>query len=63
MKKQPSFTVLQTEDGFVRITHDTNTGTYRMGVKSEKGFQWKFISEILYAQMVQELVNQPGKSS
>ncbi|AJD93654.1 hypothetical protein JMA_43370 (plasmid) [Jeotgalibacillus malaysiensis] len=63
MKKQPGFVVLQAENGFVRITHDTNTGTFRMGFKSGDNIQWKFISESLYQQMAKELAHQPGKSS
>lgn len=62
MRRQPSVTVLHTDDGFVRITHDKNTGTYRMGFKSGDKFQWKFISETLFCLMAQELANQSGRN-
>lgn len=60
MRKAESATVLQTDDGFVRVSHDKGTNTHRMGFKSEKGLQWKFISKELYEMMILELHQKAG---
>lgn len=52
--------ILQTNDGIVRLCNDTITNSYSIGLRIPKGVEWKYISEELYNLLVKELWNIKG---
>jgi len=55
LKGQTGTFILQAEDGVVRLCHDAVTCSYTIGIRTNKDFQWKDISEELYELMIKEL--------
>jgi len=60
LKGQIGTVILQAENGMVRLCNDTVTCSYTIGIRTNKDFQWKDISEELYGLLVKELSNQDG---
>jgi len=60
LKGQNGTTILQVENGVVRLCHDMVTCSYTIGIRTDKDFQWKDISKELYELMVKELSNKEG---
>lgn len=58
---QVGTTILQTENGVVRLLHDKITCSHSIGIRTVGDFEWKDISEELYNLLVKELANQEGK--
>ena len=58
---QISTTILQAKSGIVRLCHDKVCCSYSIGIRTDKDFEWKYISEELYSLLVKELKDQEGK--
>lgn len=54
-------TILRTQNGVVRVVEDTWTGTYSIGLRTDAGVEWKYISQELHDLLIKELKEQEGK--
>ena len=52
--------LLKTDNGVVRAVEDNVTGSFSIGLRTDKGFEWKPISETLYNLLIEELSGQQG---
>lgn len=53
--------ILTTENGIVRLCEDTVTCSYSIGLRTDKGVEWKYISKELHDLLVKELKEQKGQ--
>jgi hypothetical protein len=58
---QKNITILKTSDAIVRVLEDAITGSYSIGLRTDKDFEWKYISKELHDLLVAELSEQEGK--
>ena len=54
--------LLRTEDGIVRVVEDKITGTFSIGLRTQKGMEWKYISKELHDLLAKELSQQQGNN-
>lgn len=58
---QANTKILKVENGIVRLCEDLLTESYSIGLRTDKGMEWKYISKELHDLLVKELSNQKGK--
>jgi hypothetical protein len=59
-KEQVATTLLSTQNGVVRLCNDTLTCSYTLGITTDKGYQFKYVSKELHDLLVKELSEQKG---
>lgn len=47
--------ILRTKDGVVRLCHDKITCSYSIGLRTERGMDWRVVSQELYELLIEEL--------
>lgn len=57
---QVSNKILLVENSIVRLCEDQVTDSYSIGLRTDKGVQWKYISKKLHDLLIEELKEQPG---
>ena len=61
LKGQVRTNILKIPNGTVNLCEDKPTDSYSIGLTTNEGFEWKFISKELHDLLVEELSEQEGK--